>query len=72
VHSPVQVTATATIVVTLARMEVWVNGGKMYTETTSTQLSTTLSLGAGSFQFDIYAVNTQGAKYEETVHATVQ
>ncbi|HEY3705229.1 MAG TPA: FG-GAP-like repeat-containing protein [Terracidiphilus sp.] len=72
VHSPVQVVATANIVGTLARMEVWVNNGKMYTETTSTQLSTTLNLAAGTYQFDIYAVNTQGAKYEETVRATVQ
>jgi hypothetical protein len=72
VSSPVHVTATATIVGTLARMEVWVNGGKMYTETTSTQLNTNINLSAGTYQFDIYAVNTQGTKYETTVHATVQ
>lgn len=72
IGSPVQVTATATIQGTLARMEVWVNGVKKYTETTSTQLSTTVSLSAGTYQFDIYAVNTAGGKYESTVHATVQ
>jgi hypothetical protein len=72
VHSPVHVTAAANIAGTLARMEIWANGGKMYTETTSTQLNTTLTLGAGTYQFDIYAVNTQGAKYLTTVHATVQ
>ncbi|UWZ82780.1 FG-GAP repeat domain-containing protein [Occallatibacter riparius] len=72
VHSPVQVTATAHIPGTLARMEIWANGVKKYTETTSTSLSTTVSLTAGTYQFDIYAVNTAGAKYETTVRATVQ
>jgi hypothetical protein len=72
VHSPVTVTATANIPGTLARMEVWVGGGKKYSETTSTSFSTTVSLGAGTYEFDIYAVNTAGTKYETIVHATVQ
>lgn len=72
VHSPVQVTATAHIAGTLARMEIWANGVKKYTETSSTHFSNTLNLSAGTYRFDIYAVNTAGTKYETTVHATVQ
>ena len=72
VASPVQVQATSTITGTLARMEVWVDGVKKYTETTTTSLNTTLSLAAGSHRFDIYAVNTSGTKWETTVTATVK
>ena len=72
VASPVQVQATSTVTGTLARMEVWVDGVKKYTETTSTALNTTLSLAAGSHRFDIYAVNTAGTKWEQTVSATVK
>ncbi len=71
VSSPVAVSAQATITGTLARMEVWVDGVKMYTETTSTSLSASIALGAGSHRFDIYAVNTAGAKWEKTVTAMV-
>jgi hypothetical protein len=71
VGSPTEVTATANITGTLARMEIWVNGAKMFTETTSTSFDTTLNLGAGYYQFDIYAVNTDGTLWETTVFATV-
>jgi hypothetical protein len=69
--SPVQVTAAAKIAGTLNRMEVWVDGVKKFTETTSLNLNTTLSLAAGKHEFDIYAVNNAGTKYESTVYATV-
>jgi hypothetical protein len=72
VSSPVTVTASANIPGTLARMEVWANGVKKYTESTSKSFTTSISLAAGSYQFDIYAVNTAGTKYETTVRATVQ
>lgn len=72
VGSPVAVQAHATITGTLARMEVWVDGVKKYTETTSTSLSTSIALGTGSHRFDIYAVNTAGRKWEKTVTATVK
>lgn len=72
VSSPVAVSAKATITGTLARMEVWVDGVKKYTETTSTTLSTSVALGTGSHRFDIYAVNTAGTKWEKTVYATVK
>jgi hypothetical protein len=66
------VQAAAKIAGTLARMEVWVDGVKKYTETTSTSLSTSISLAAGTHRFDIYAVNTAGTKYVSTVTATVK
>ena len=72
VGSPVTVTAASTIVGTLARMEIWVDGNKKFTETTSTSFSTTLTLPTGSHQFSIYSVNTAGTKYETSVAATVK
>ena len=72
VASPVQVQATSTITGALARMEVWVDGVKKYTETTSSSLNTILSLAAGSHRFDFYAVNTAGTKWKTTVSATVK
>ena len=71
VGSPTEVSAAATIAGTLARMEIWVDGVKMYTETTSTSFDTTVNLSNGYHRFDIYAVNTAGTKYETTVYATV-
>jgi hypothetical protein len=72
VSSPVTAQAKATITGTLARMEVWVDGVKKYTETTSTTLSTSITLTAGSHRFDFYAVNTAGTKWLTTVNATVR
>jgi hypothetical protein len=72
VSSPVQVQAAATITGTLARMEVWVDGVKKYTETSSKTLSTSISLAAGSHRFTVFAVNTAGTKWEGVVNATVK
>lgn len=71
VGSPVQVQADAAVTGTLARMEVWVDGVKKYSETTSKSLSTSLTLATGTHRFNIYAVNTAGTKWEATVNATV-
>ncbi len=60
-----------TITGTLARMEVWVDGVKKYSETTSKSFSTSIALGTGKHRFDVYAVNTAGTKWESTVYATV-
>jgi hypothetical protein len=65
--SPVQVIATAKITGTLDRMEVWVDGTKMYTETNSLTLNTTVSVSEAYHEYDIYAVNTAGQKWETTV-----
>jgi hypothetical protein len=72
VSSPVSAQAKATITGTLARMEVWVDGVKKFTETTSTTLSTSITLATGSHRFDFYAVNTAGTKWLTTVNATVK
>jgi hypothetical protein len=69
--SPVTVQAAAKITGTLARMEVWVDGVKNFTETTSTSFTTNLALSAAKHRFDVYAVNTAGTKYLTTVYATV-
>lgn len=70
-NSPVRALAAARISGTLARMEVWVDGVKKYTETSGLTLSTSIALGAGKHRFDFYAVNTAGTKWEKTVYATV-
>jgi hypothetical protein len=70
VSMPVQ--AATTIAGTLARMEVWVDGVKKYTETSSKTLSTSLALGAGSHRFTVFAVNTAGTKWEGVVNLTVK
>lgn len=72
VNNPTEVSAAANIVGTLARMEIWVDGVKAYTETTSTSFDTFITLGGiGYHRYDIYAVNTAGTKYETAVYATV-
>ncbi|WP_109486032.1 FG-GAP-like repeat-containing protein [Occallatibacter savannae] len=72
VSSPVQATASAAISGTLARMEIWVDGVKKYSETSSLTESASLSLSSGKHKFDFYAVNTAGTKWETSVYATVQ
>jgi hypothetical protein len=72
VSSPVQVTAAAKIAGTLNRMEIWVDGVKKFTETTSLSFSTTLSVPAGTHSFAVFAVNNAGTKYLTTVSATVK
>lgn len=72
VSSPVTVTAASTITGTLARMEVWVDGVKKYSETTSKSFTTSIALASGSHRFDVYAVNTAGTKWEKTLTATVK
>lgn len=72
VSSPVSVEAAATVTGTIARMELWVDGVKKYTATSSKQLNTTVSLGAGSHRFDVLAINTAGQQWESAVNATVK
>lgn len=67
----VLVQATAKIEGSLDRMEVWVDGVKKFTDTTSTTLSANLPIARGTHQFTVYAVNTEGAKWDSTVTATV-
>jgi hypothetical protein len=68
--SPLTVQAASMVTGTITRMEVWVDGVKKYTSTT-TNLDTSLTLPAGSHRFDFYAVNTAGQKWETTVYASI-
>jgi len=70
--SPIQALATATITGTLDRMEVWLDGVKQYTETASTTLNTTLVVSPGTHDFDFYAVNTAGTKWETSISVVVK
>jgi FG-GAP-like repeat/Bacterial Ig domain len=72
VSSPVTIQATSKVTGTLARMEVWIDGVKKYTETSSPTLSYSISLAAGSHRFAVFAVNTAGAKWETFDYATVK
>ncbi len=69
--SPVIAQAASTVTGTIARMEVWVDGVKDYTSTT-TSLNTSIPLPVGAHRFDFYAVNTTGTKWETTVYSTVK
>ena len=70
-NNQVLVQATATIQGTLARMEIWVDGVKDYTETDSTSLAASLNLRAGSHTITVYAVNTDGTLWSQTITANV-
>jgi hypothetical protein len=72
VSSPVSVQAAATVTGTIARMELWVDGIKKYTATSTKTLTTSLSLASGSHRFVVIAVNTAGAKWQQAENATVQ
>jgi hypothetical protein len=72
VSSPVTVLASSNVPGTLARMEVWIDSVKKYTETNSATLSYTLSLPPGSHRFAVFAVNTAGGKTETISYATVK
>ncbi len=70
--SPTSVQATARITGTLARMEIWVDGLKEFTQTTSTLLNAAVGLKAGSHHFEVFAVNTAGNVWKSGVTATVK
>lgn len=70
--SPVTIVATSGIQKPLARMEVWIDGVKKYTETTGPDLTFTISLPAGSHRFAVFADDTTGGKTESFDYATVQ
>jgi hypothetical protein len=53
-------------------MELWVDGVKKYTETSSKTLNTSISLAAGSHRFGVFAVNTAGTKWQGVSTATVK
>jgi hypothetical protein len=69
--NPILVEATSKITGTLARMEVWVDSAKMYTETSSASLQVSLNVAPGSHTFTVYAVNTAGTVWRSSTTATV-
>jgi hypothetical protein len=52
-------------------MEVWIDGVKKYSETSSKALNTTLTMSAGTHRFAVLAFNTAGTRWELAVNATV-
>ncbi len=72
VHSPVLINAASTVTGTIARMEVWVDGVKKYTSTSSNVLNTSVNLAAGTHRFGVFAINSAGQKWENAISATVQ
>ncbi len=72
VHSPVLIDAASTVTGTIARMEVWVDGVKKYTSTSSNVLNTSITLAAGKHRFGVFAINSAGQKWENAISATVQ
>jgi hypothetical protein len=67
----VLVQASSTITGTLARMEIWVDSVKQYTETSSTSLSAAVTVSPGTHQFTVFAVNTDGTVWSQDVSATI-
>lgn len=72
VASPLLVRAASTVNGSIARMELWVDGAKKYTATSSEQLNTTISVAAGSHRFALIAINTAGQQWESVVNAEVE
>ena len=71
VSSPVAIQAASNVSGTFNRMEVWIDGVKKYSETSSTALNTTLTMSAGTHRFAVLAFNSAGTKWETAVNATV-
>jgi hypothetical protein len=53
-------------------MQLWVDGVKKYTVSSSKTLNTSISLAAGSHRFAVTATSTAGQKWENAVYATVK
>jgi hypothetical protein len=72
VSSPVHALATGKVSGTFSHMELWVDGVRKYSESSSATLSTNVTLAKGKHKFGFFAVNTAGAKWNNVVYATVQ
>jgi hypothetical protein len=72
VSSPVAIQAAATITGKLSSIQVWIDGSKKYSESSSTTLGTTLTLSAGTHRFAVLAFNSAGTKWEQAYKATVK
>jgi len=68
---PVLVQATSTVPGTLARMEVWLDSTKKYTETDSNSLSASIGMTAGKHIITVFAVNTIGTVWSSATSVSV-
>lgn len=71
VSSPVQVQAAAKVTGTIAGTQLWIDGVKKFTSSSST-LNTSIAIAAGSHRFAAIAANTAGQKWEQAVDAMVK
>jgi glucose/arabinose dehydrogenase len=69
--SPVRALAAAKVSGTFARMELWVDGVKKLTVTSTPKIDTSVALPSGSHRFSFYAINTAGTKLNKVTYATV-
>ena len=68
---PVNVGATSTVTGTLARMEIWVDSTKQYTETNSTSLWAAVQVPHGQHTITVFAVNTGGTVWSQAASVTL-
>jgi hypothetical protein len=69
--SPVHALAAGTVSGTFARMELWIDGVKKLTVTSTPNIDYQATLPSGSHRFTFYAVNTAGTLWKEVRYATV-
>ncbi len=72
VSSPVQVAAAGAVTGTFARFEVWADGVKKFTSTTTDGANISLSFASGAHTLTFFAVNTSGTKWEVKESFTVK
>lgn len=69
--SPVRAWAAGRVSGTFSRMELWIDGVKKYTTTTTT-VDVKYTLAKGSHKFSFYAINTAGQKWNAVVNASLK
>ena len=69
--SPVHALAAATVSGTFARMELWIDGVKKTTNTSSATIDYQATLPSGSHRFTFYGVNSAGTLWKQVRYATV-
>jgi hypothetical protein len=72
--SPVLISAAAHISGTIARMEIWINGKKVYSELGNTSVGYYITLPPSSSEYRIVviAINSAGQQWSKAVYAHVQ
>jgi hypothetical protein len=65
------VEASSTVTGTLARVEVWVDSVKKYTEANSASVSAAVEVSPGTHTFTVFAVNTNGQVWRGAATATI-